>query len=97
MAITVFILGYLIKYKGFSFLIAGYNTSKKEEKNKYDEKALCNGIGNLMFLLAISNLISGLGEILSIRWIVTSGWIIFVIIIIIGLIYINTNDRYMKK
>lgn len=43
---TVFSLG-----KG-AFLIAGYNTAPKREKEKYDEKALCRFMGKLMFALA---------------------------------------------
>ena len=35
---------YLLSGRG-SFLIAGYNTSSKEEKAKYDEKKLCYTVG----------------------------------------------------
>ena len=34
-------------------LIAGYNTSSKEEKDKYDEKKMCRVIGAGMFVITI--------------------------------------------
>ena len=39
----------LLMGKG-SFLIAGYNTSSKEEKQEYDEKKLCRVVGGGMEL-----------------------------------------------
>lgn len=47
----------LLMGKG-SFLIAGYNTSSKEEKEKYNEKRLCRvvgcGLGIITIMVAIS-------------------------------------------
>ena len=43
------ILGVLLRFAKASFLIAGYNTSSKLQKEKYNEKALCKFIGNLLF------------------------------------------------
>lgn len=34
-----------------SWLISGYNSSSKSEKEKYDKVALCKFINNLMFIL----------------------------------------------
>ncbi|NLY10246.1 MAG: DUF3784 domain-containing protein, partial [Firmicutes bacterium] len=39
-AILMLIFSYLVKVKRWSWLIAGYNTSSKAEKDKYDEEAL---------------------------------------------------------
>ncbi|MDD3415896.1 MAG: DUF3784 domain-containing protein [Lachnospiraceae bacterium] len=41
-------------------LIAGYNTSSKEEKRKYNEKKLCRTVGIGMAVIAILILIMGL-------------------------------------
>lgn len=35
-----------------SFLIAGYNTAPPEEKEKYDEVALCKFMGKMMFVIS---------------------------------------------
>ena len=34
-------------------LIAGYNTASEEEKAKYDEKKLCNGLGIITAIIAV--------------------------------------------
>ena len=43
-----------------SWVISGYNTASKEEKEKYDEKKLCRTMGIGMSIIAILILIMGL-------------------------------------
>ncbi|MFR8889989.1 DUF3784 domain-containing protein [Anaerobutyricum hallii] len=45
-----------------SWVISGYNTASKEEKEKYDEKKLCRTMGIGMSIIAILALIMGLLE-----------------------------------
>ena len=45
-------LGILFLNGKGSFLIAGYNTASKAEKETIDERKLCNYVGKLMFLIA---------------------------------------------
>ncbi|WP_216827419.1 DUF3784 domain-containing protein [Alkalihalobacterium elongatum] len=90
------LLGYLIKYRQWSWLIAGYNTSSKEEKAKYDKATLCNGVGNLLFVLSGIIFITGIGELLNISWITKYGWLPAIMIILWFLIYANTGNRYKK-
>ncbi|WP_099466520.1 DUF3784 domain-containing protein [Konateibacter massiliensis] len=53
MAIIFTVLGiYLLTGRG-GWLIAGYNTASKEEKEKYDEKKLCRSMGVLMLVIAV--------------------------------------------
>jgi len=47
------VLGILIKYGKMYFLIAGYNTMSKEERDKVDIKKLANLFKNTMFGMAI--------------------------------------------
>lgn len=47
------LLGILIKYGKMYFLIAGYNTMSKEEREKVDIKKLANLFKNTMFGMAI--------------------------------------------
>lgn len=94
------ILGVIIKFGKASFLISGYNTSSKCEKEKYDEKALCKFVGNLLFTLAGICLFIGIAQILEFAYfsyIVIIGSILFALIIIISVIYINTGDRFKKQ
>ncbi len=94
--IPLLILGYLVKYKQWSWLIAGYNTSSKKEKEKYDKTALCNAIGNLLFILAAIVFIGSLGDFLDLSWLINASWIVFTIIIVVFVIYANTGNRFKK-
>ena len=94
MVMLLIVLGYLIKHKQWSWLIAGYNTSSKKEKAKYDTAALCSGVGNFLFILAGILLITALGEFLEAVWIISFSWILFSAAIITFLIYANTGNRY---
>lgn len=95
-AIGLLILGYLVGYKKWSFLIAGFNTSSKKEKEKYDEDALCRAIGKLLFILGGITFISSLGTLLKISWLINFSWILFSIITIGFVFYANTGNRYKK-
>lgn len=95
-ALGLIVLGYLVKYQKWSWLIAGYNTSSQEQKDKYDVDALCNVVGNFMFVLSVILLIAVSGEYLGLDWVVATGWILFFIVSVATLIYINTGNRYMK-
>ena len=52
-AILFIILGILIKYGKMYWLIAGYNTMPKEEKEKYNIKGIANVFRNVMFGMAL--------------------------------------------
>ena len=90
------LLGALIKYTKWAWLIAGYNTSPQKEKEKYDTDALCNGVGNFLFILGATMLVGSLGEYFNINWLISASWILFVLVTIVFLIYANTGNRYMK-
>ena len=56
-AILFIVLGILIKYGKMYFLIAGYNTLSKEEKEKFDIKGIANVFRNTMFGMAGCNIL----------------------------------------
>ena len=70
-AIIFIVLGFLIKYGKMYWLIAGYNTMPKEEKEKYNIEGIANLFRNVMFGMALiiifGYLISVLTENLSIQ------------------------------
>ncbi len=84
-----------LKGKG-SFLIAGYNTASKAEKEKIDEKKLCTCVGMLMFALAGCFFIVMLSDIFHKMWILWLGLGLVFAVSIGGTIYINTRDRIKK-
>ena len=51
-AILFIFFGILIKYGKMYFLIAGYNTMSKVEKEKYDIEGIANVFRNVMFGMA---------------------------------------------
>lgn len=71
-----------------SFLIAGYNTSSKEEKEQYNEKKLCRAMGVMLLSLTITTILLITNKIMS------SYYGIFVVISsIVVTIYINTKCK----
>ena len=52
-AILFIVLGILIKYGKMYWLIAGYNTMSKEEKEKYNIEKIANVFRNVMFGMAL--------------------------------------------
>lgn len=96
LALFLVLLGCLIKYGKAAWLIAGYNTSSKDEKAKYDVEALCRGVGHFLFALAGTLVISAAGGYFNAEWAIHAGWILFILATIIFLIYANTDNRYKK-
>lgn len=99
-ALFLAILGGIIRWGRASWLIAGYNTSPKEEKDKYDEKALCNFVGNLLFILASIYFFIAITKFLNFpdfKLIMLTGIALFIVIAISAVIYMNTGDRFKKK
>ena len=52
-AIIFIVIGILIKYGKMYFLIAGYNTMPREEKEKYNIAGIATLFGNVMFGMAL--------------------------------------------
>ncbi len=52
-AIVFIVLGILIKYGKMYFLVAGYNTMSKQEKEKYDIAGIANVFRNTLFGMAL--------------------------------------------
>ena len=96
-AILFLIFGlFLQKGKG-AFLIAGYNTLPKKEKDKYDKDALCKFMSKVAFSMMVSFIIlsvSNLFEKVILMWF---GWILFGLTIIFTLIYGNTGNRFKNE
>lgn len=93
------VLGLILRSGKGSFLIAGYNTSSKEEKEKYDEVALGKFLGNLLISIAAIVLLTALSEIYSVtlfKFIVVLAPIMIVILVIGTIIYANTGNRFEK-
>ena len=84
-----------LKGKGL-FLIAGYNTASKAEKERTNEKKLCKYMGRMMFLFAGCFIIIMFSSIFDNMWILALGILLFFVIAIGGVIYMNTGNRLKK-
>ena len=83
----------LLQGKG-AILIAGYNTLSAEEKAKYDEAALCKATGKLMLGITFSMALIFIGEFFQQSWLLISGIILMIVIVIGGVIHMNSGNHY---
>ena len=90
------VLGIVLWNGKGSWLIAGYNTSSKYEKSKYNEKALCRFVAKLMFFCAFCMVLSALAPLIG-EWLIFVSTGIMLVGIIGGVIYANTGNRFKKK
>jgi uncharacterized membrane protein len=96
-ALLFIILGITIRFGKASWLIAGYNTSSEQEKEEYDEKALCTFVGRLMFVLAAIWLAMALAKLLFpliFTTILIIGIFLFVGVVIAAVVYMNAGNRF---
>ena len=77
-------------------LVAGYNTASPEEKAHTDEKKLLKAMSVFMFVLAGCFIVSASSVIFDTRALIFVGQALFVIALIVGLVYLNTGDRFRK-
>lgn len=92
------LFGLLIRVFKLSMLIAGYNTASKAERAKYNEEELVRFVGNMLLTAAtVLMLGGGLAAILPAPvYPVVVSWTLFFLIILGGVLYMNTGNR-MKK
>lgn len=84
-----------LKGKG-SFLIAGYNTAPKAEKEQIDEKTLCRYMGKWMFSFTGCFLVIMASDVSGKTWLLWLGLALVFVVGIGGAIYINTGNRLGK-
>lgn len=97
-AIIFIVLGVLIKYGKMYFLIAGYNTMRKEEKARYNIEGIATVFGNTMFGMALIIIIGHF----TAKWLENPQIevISMIVAIIIGIPYLlikSNSDKYRIK
>lgn len=96
-AVFFLVLGVIFFLGRGARLIAGYNTMPKEERARYDEKALCRFMGKLMFYCAVCMLLMGADKIHPHQGFGAAGMIWLAIGAVAAVIYANTGNRFLKK
>lgn len=97
--IILWVLALILSTGKANFLIAGYNTSSKEEQEKYDGKALSKYMAKLCFVLGIIMLAVPLSDVLNIGSFNVVFWgsnVAFIVVIIGSIIYMNTGNKFQK-
>jgi amino acid permease len=100
-SLALLILGFILRSGKGDWLISGYNTLSEKEKNQYDRVAVCKFTGNLIISFAIIFFIIVICD----RYIKSSYKNILVIVLIAlgvivmvgGVIYANTGNKFLKK
>lgn len=80
-----------------AFLIAGYNTASKKEKQKYDSKALCRFMGKILLPIGIATPLVGICSIYGIDWIHRVYTFGIIALSAFAIIYANTGNRFEKE
>jgi hypothetical protein len=97
LVVAVFVLLGVVFLNGKGlFLIAGYNTASKAEKETIDETKLCRYTGKLMFVLAGCFLVIAASDFTGRLWLMWVGLALFLIAVIGGVIWMNTGNRLKK-
>jgi preprotein translocase subunit SecG len=94
-------LGILFSRGKGDFLIAGYNTMPQKKRNEYDKTAMCKFMGKMNFVFAFIFAVITVGiflrNILEMKLLFTVGILVFIIVIALMLVYMNTGNRFKKS
>lgn len=93
------LVGWLVKYRQATWLISGYNTASKETRATYDTGKLTRYFGNFMFVLAVPFLMLAVLSVAPSPYadaITTAGFAMVAVLIVGGLVYLNTGNRLRK-
>ena len=84
---------YFLTGRGW-FLLAGYNTMPKDEKEKYDSKALCKFIGKITLIISLLSFVLGIESI--VRWYIWVYIAAIVFLCVFAAVYSKTGNRFRK-
>lgn len=90
------LLGILLTMGKGSFLISGFNTMSKEEKEEYDIVSLCKFMGKFLFIIAFCITLFVLSETFAMKILFNVGLILFFASVIFIIVYANTGNRFKK-
>ena len=97
MAALFAVLGIVLWGGKGAWLIAGYNTSSKAGKSKYDEKSLCRFVSKLMFFYTACFIFVAISTWLEAMTLYYCLMTLFLVVTIAAVIYANTGNRFKKK
>ena len=83
------------KGKG-AWLISGYNTASAAEKRRTDEKALCRFMAKLTLFMGLAWSVATAGLLLEVMALFWVGFVLFLAVTVVGVVYANTGNRFRK-
>ena len=90
------LLGIILSIGKGSFLIAGFNTMSKKEKEEYDVVSLCKYMGKFMFMIAFCIILFVLSDVFAMKVLFNIGLMLFFVALIFTMIYSNTGNRFKR-
>jgi len=78
-------------------VIVGYIGMNKEDKNKFDEKALSRFIGLIFIALSLCMMLIPVGQYFEMYWLENISVVLTVVLIAFGIIYPKAGNRYRAK
>lgn len=92
----VLLFGLIMRIFKAGWLIAGYNTASKEKIAKYNEAQLTRFVGNMLIAASVILFIGGLlSAFVSLSlFIVKISWGLSTAVILGGVVYMNTGNRF---
>jgi len=96
--IICLVIGLILRTGKANFLIAGFNTMNKEEKAKWNEKAVSRFTSWLLIIPSAVLLIGCIPILFNVYPVVfiLISHIIFTVLIVLGVIYMNTSPRFKR-
>lgn len=94
--LLLIIMGLVLFNGRGTFLIAGFNTLSKEEKEKYDTNALSRFIGKILVTIGLITPLFAVGAIYEIGWLSSVYTFCVIGLSIFAIIYSNTGNRFRK-
>lgn len=85
------VLGIILSSGKGSYLIAGFNTLPKEDKEKYDSVALCKFMGKIMFAIALTMILEIIIQLYNITWLSMLPFIVVIILYGIAVFFVMGN------
>lgn len=79
-----------------AWLIAGYNTLSKNEKEQYDSAALCKFIGKYLLIISLLMPAIPIGAIFKIDWLIVAYVFYMLVSTFFVVAYCNTGNRFKK-
>ena len=93
---VMFIMSLILLTGRGSFLIAGYNTMSKSEKEKYDTVALSKFMGKILLPMAILTVLVGIERLVELWWFWVIWGLSFAALLVFAIVYANTGNRFKK-